>query len=80
MEAGPGCRRPQCQLSVSRTPQDRHHLCTLLLRRELTLLRLMRDRQSVPALVTRLRLLLRTGIISHGRVSVLHCYYIEIIY
>jgi hypothetical protein len=69
MEEGRECRRLQYLQRGFRTPRDRYRLGTLL-RRELTLLLMMRGRLLVRDLAIQLRLLLRIGIINHGRVSI----------
>jgi hypothetical protein len=70
-EEGLECRRLRCSRRIStKTRLGRRHLC-MLLRRELILLRRMQGLPLVQDLLVRRRLLLRIGIISHGRVS---CY------
>jgi hypothetical protein len=69
MEEGLECRRLRCYRRMPiKTRLGRHHLC-MLPRRELILLRRMRGLLLVRVLLARRRLLLRIGIISHGRVS-----------
>ena len=69
MEEALGCRRLRCsrRMSIKNQP-GRPHLC-MLLRHELILLRRMQGLPSALDLLARLRLLLPTGIINHGRVS-----------
>jgi hypothetical protein len=73
MEEGLECRRLQHSQRVSKTPRDRHRL-GMLRRRELTLWLMMRGRLLVQDLATRHRLLLRIGIINHGRVRIRYCH------